>query len=220
VIVSRELGLRLQTARGVVTRRFKTYHLKWQEEELIHLTEKRVGLVLKRDVLLGQLCKDEAWFQWLKQYAGDSPRGWLDLTRPILAAYMQKGKPLSKTEWLDIYRQSPPPLRVDIDAGYVFVGYGKMDVSAIGYKLLAYLYENRQRSCTKSELYYRAYRGLIKEPHAKNDDGWEDVNTWEGMVDTALWRLRQAVEWDKHEGSPLYIVSERGQGKIRLDNVV
>ena len=219
VIVSRDLGLSLQKARGVVTRRFKTHHLKWQEEELIRLTEKRMALTLKREnVSLGELCKDVAWLQWLKRYAGDSPRGWLELTHPILAVYLEKGKSLSKTEWLDVYRQSPPPLRLDLETGHVFIGYGKVDVSAIGYKLLAYLYENRYRSCTKIELYYRAHKELSKEPRTKEDAGWEDLSSWEGMMDTALWRLRQAVEWNKDEASPLYIVSERGQGKIHLEN--
>ena len=219
VIVSRDLGLSLQKARGVLTRRFKTYHIKWQEEELIRLTERRAALLLKRDVSLTQLCKDDAWFQWLKKYAGVSPRGWLDLTRPILASYLEKGKSLSKTEWLDVYRQSPPLLRLDLETGHVFIGYGKVDVSAIGYKLLAYLYENRHRSCTKSELYYRALRELAKEPRIKEDAGWEDFSSWEGIMDTALWRLRLAVEWNKCEdANPLYIVSERGRGQIHLEN--
>lgn len=219
MIVSRDLGLRLQKSRGVVTRRFKMYNLNWHEEELIRMVEKRVSLTLKREhILLGELCKDEAWFHWLKRYSGDTPRGWLDLTRPILAAYIKKGKSLSKIEWLDIYRQSPPPLRLDLEAGHVLIGHGKVDVSAISYKLLAYLYENRHRSCAKSELYYCAHKELAKEPRAKEDAGWEDISSWEGMIDTALWRLRQAVEWDKDESSPLYIISERGQGKIRLEN--
>jgi len=219
IIVSRDLGLRLQKARSVITRRFKTYPLNWREDELISLTEKRVALTLKREkVLLSDLCKDEAWLQWLKRFAGDTPRGWLDLTRPVLAAYIENGKSLSKTEWLDVYRQSPPPLRLDLEAGNVFIGHGKVDVSVIGYKLLAYLYENRHRSCTKSELYYLANKELVKEPRNKEDDGWDDPSSWEGMMDTALWRLRQALEWDKDGSSPFYIISERGQGKIHLEN--
>ena len=219
VIVSRDLGLSLQKARGVVTRRFKTHHLKWREEELIRLTEKRAALLLKREVSLTQLCKDDEWFQWLKKYAGDSPRGWLDLTRPILTAYMEKGKSLTKNKWQDVYRQSPPPLRLDFEAGRVLIGWGEASVTGIGYKLLRYLYENRHRPCAKSELYYRAHQGLAQEPRSKEDAGWEDVSIWEGPLDTALYRLRQVVEWDVREGvSPLYIISERGKGQIRLEN--
>ena len=203
----------------MVTRRFKTHHLKWREEELIRLTEKRAALLLKREVSLTQLCKDDEWFQWLKKYAGDSPRGWLDLTRPILTAYMEKGKSLTKNKWQDVYRQSPPPLRLDFEAGRVLIGWGEASVTGIGYKLLRYLYENRHRPCAKSELYYRAHQGLAQEPRSKEDAGWEDVSIWEGPLDTALYRLRQVVEWDVREGvSPLYIISERGKGQIRLEN--
>lgn len=222
IIVSNELGQRLQTARGVVTRRFKIYHLKWQEPELIRMVEKRLALVLQREkVTLGELCRDGAWLRWLKLYAGDSPRAWLGLTQPILTVYLKKEKNLTRAEWLAVYRQSPPPIHVDLDTGHVFIGAAKVTVSAIGYKLLAHLYENRSRSCTKSELFYCAYKGLSKEPRNKEDVGWEDTSSWEGMIDTALWRLRQSVEWDvSDKATPIYIVSERGRGQIGLKNAV
>lgn len=211
----------LQKARGVLTRRFSIYQLKWNEDELIRLTEKRIALAIKNDLPLSRLCKDSEWLNWLKKYAGLSPRGWLELTRPILTAYLEKGKPLTQTEWLDAYRESPPPLRLDLGAGRVFLGAGEVAVAGIGYKLLRYLYENRQRPCTKSELYYRAHKGLDHEPRSKEDAGWEDIAVWEGPLDTALYRLRQAVEWDPRDGAaPLYIISERGKGQIRLENAV
>ncbi len=220
IITSHNLGLRLQKARGVITRRFKSCHLKWQEEELFSLAEKRLMFALKRETMtLAELCQDRAWIKWLKRYAGDTPRGWLDLTRPILVAYLKKGQSLSDSEWLDVYRQSAPPLRLDTETSRVFMGYGKLDVPAVGYKLLAYLYENRHRSCTKSELYYRAYKDLDKEPRTKDDTGWDNITEWEGMLDTALWRLRQALEWDSRKGAaPLYVISERGRGQIHLGN--
>jgi len=105
--------------------------------------------------------------------------------------------------------------------GHVFIGYGEVAVTGIGYKLLEYLYENRHRPCTKSELYYSAHKGLPREPHDKEDDGWEDIPAWEGILDTALWRLRQVIEWDNRKSAdPLYIVSERRRGQIRLENFV
>lgn len=220
VIVSSELETRLLKTRGVLTRRFSTYQLKWSEDELMRLTEKRIAVSTQRDDLSpSRFCKDPEWINWLKKYAGLSPRGWLELTCPILIAYLEKGKPLTQAEWLDAYRQSPPLLRLDPEAGRVFLGHGEVPVAGIGYKLLRYLYENRQRPCTKSELYYRAHQGLNREPRSKEDVGWEDVAVWEGPLDTALYRLRQAVEWDLRNGvAPLYIISERGRGQIRLDN--
>lgn len=222
VVISSELEARLLKTRGVLTRRFTTYQLRWNEEELMRLTEKRIAFSIQRgDLSLARFCKGPEWLEWLKKYAGLSPRGWLNLTRPILTAYLEKEKPLTQTEWLDAYRQSPPPLRLDPEAGRVFLGWGEVPVAGIGYKLLRYLYENRQRPCTKSELYYRAHKGLNHEPRSKEDADWEDIKSWEGPLDTALYRLRKEVEWDTRDGAaPLYIISERGKGQIRLENTV
>lgn len=222
VIISSELEARLLKSRGVLTRRFSTHQLRWSEEELMRLTEKRTALLTVKDGLsLVGLCKDPEWLKWLKKHAGLSPRGWLELTRPILTAYLEKGKPLTQAEWMDAYRQSPPPLRLDLETGRVFIGWRDVPVTGIGYKLLRYLYENRRRPCTKSELYYRAHQGLNHEPRSKEDAGWEDVAVWEGPLDTALYRLRQTVEWDSRDGvAPLYIISERGKGQIRLENAM
>jgi len=222
IIASSKLEHSLQKARGVLTRRFSIYQLRWSEDELIRLTEKRITLATNRDNLpFSRFCKDAEWMIWLKKFAGLSPRGWLELTRPILAVYLEKGKPLTQSEWLNTYRQSPPPLRLDLEAGRVFIGWGESPVAGIGYKLLRYLYENRHRPCTKSELYYRAHKGLSHEPRNNEDAGWEDIATWEGPLDTALYRLRKEVEWDSRSGvAPVYIVSERGKGQIHLENAM
>lgn len=222
IVASSKLEHSLLQARGILTRRFSTYKLKWNEEELIHLTEKRIALATKRDDLpLSRFCKDPEWVKWLKKFAGASPRGWMELTRPILGAYLSKGKPLTQSEWLDTYRQSPPRLHLDLEAGHVFIGWGEAPVAGIGYKLLRYLYENRHRPCTKSELYYRAHKGLDHEPRNNEDTNWEDIAIWEGPLDTALYRLRKDVEWDPRNGvAPIYIVSERGKGQIRLENAM
>jgi len=222
IIVSYNLGKHIEKARGVLTKRLITYQLKWQEDELQRLVERRLSLALKKeDAALHKLCKDDSWLEWFKRYAGDSPRGWLELTRPMLTAYLEKGRSVTKTEWQDIYRQSPPSLRLDLEAGRVFIGGGEVSVLGVGYQLLRYLYENRHRPCTKSELYYRAHKGLNHEPRSKDDKDWEDIKTWEGPLDTALYRLRHAVEWDKRkDAEPLYIISERGKGQIHLENVV
>lgn len=222
VIISNELQARLLKTRGVLTRRFSTYQLRWSEEDLISLTEKRIALSTQRDDLfLSRLCKDSEWQNWLKKFAGLSPRGWLELIRPILDAYLTKGKPLTQSEWSDAYRQFPPRLRLDLEAERVFIGWGETSVTGIGYKLLRYLYENRSRPCKKSELYEHVYKEYYKTEAAtkKKDDNRSTRIDWEGPLDTALYRLRQTVEWDPREGAdPLYIISERGKGQIRLEN--
>jgi hypothetical protein len=223
IIVSNELGKQIQKARGILTRRFITYQLKWREDELRQLVDKRLSLALKKEeAALQKLCKDENWLEWFSRYAGDSPRGWLELTRPMLTAFLEKGRSITKTEWREIYRQSPPRLHLDIEAGRVFIGGGEVPVLGIGYQLLRYLYENRDRSCAKAELYERVYKDFYKT-HLSTKKKNEERNTridWEGMIDTALYRLRQTLEWDKREDAePIYIISERGKGQIHLENV-
>ena len=44
----------------------------------------------------------------------------------------------------------------------------------------------------------------------------ELAKEFEGTLDTALWRLRGAIEPDPKD--PLYVVTRRGQG-VRLENV-
>lgn len=222
MVVSNRLGAHLLKARSVLTRRFTTYFLRWNEEELIRLTEKRLALATQRDdLLLADLCEDGKWLDWMKKHAGLSPRGWLELTRPILEACIATGKPLSESEWLDAYRQSPPLLRLDVEDGRVFIGWGEADIKGIGYKLLRHLYENRERPCTKSELYYRAHKGLNHEPRSYGDAGWEEPAGWEGPLDTALYRLRKDIEWDTRKGfEPIYIISARGKGLVRLENAL
>jgi hypothetical protein len=220
IITPSELGLRLQATRGARARRFSVHYLRWQMDELLEIVERRIALVLKREnVSITDVCPDKAWLQWLKQYAGETPRGWLDLTRPVVAAYLKKGSKLSAAEWQAVYRQSPPLLNIDLETRRVFVGYGEIPVSEVGYRLLCYLYENRFRACSKSELYFCGQRKLAREPRSAGDEGWEDQSVWEGVLDTALWRLRQAIEWNKADGNkPIYIVSTKGRGQIRLLN--
>lgn len=220
IIAPSQLGLRLETARGVKTRRFSVHYLNWTSDELLEILERRVALVMhKQDMSLNDICGDKAWLHWLKQYAGNTPRGWLDLVRPVIVAYLKKGSKLSSNEWKEIYRQSPPLLSINLETSQVYVGHGEVTISTIGYKLLRYLYENRHRACNKSELYFCGHKGLLKEPRSKEDDGWEDAASWEGVLDTALWRLRQAIEWDKIKGGePMYVVSARGRGQVRLKN--
>jgi hypothetical protein len=222
IIASSQLEYSLLKARGVLTRRFGVSQLRWSEQELVHLTEKRIALVTSRDNLsLSRLCKDAEWIKWLKKCAGLSPRGWLELTRPALVAYLKKEKPLTQAEWLEVYRQFPPLLSLDLETGHVFIGWGEVDVKGVGQKLLRYLYENRQRPCTKKELYEGVYQEYYKTEVSKKDkDGKRSTRVdWEGIMDTALYRLRRSLEWDTREGAaPLYIISERGKGQIRLEN--
>jgi DNA-binding response OmpR family regulator len=73
------------------------------------------------------------------------------------------------------------------------------------YNLLRYLYQNRHRPCTRSELYYLAHRRLEGEPASWRDEHWEHPGSWGRIIDTTLWRLREKIEPDPSQ--PVYVVS-------------
>jgi DNA-binding response OmpR family regulator len=99
----------------------------------------------------------------------------------------------------------------------VFLGYQPIaDLSGSSLAILCYLYSHPDRSCNKEELYYRVLRGLDHEPRVPDDPDWEVPKNIQGAMDTALWRLRQSLEPNPSE--PIYIVSSRGKGIIRLEN--
>jgi DNA-binding winged helix-turn-helix (wHTH) protein len=205
---------------GIVRRRLEIYQLEWSSDKLIALLERRLAVVCQRDTCtLSDVCEDESLIDWLDYYGGQFPRGWLELVRTLVETYVARGakQPLTRAEWLDIQHRHPPRLWLDMATNRVFLGHGEIaDIQPGIYKILSYLYEQRPRLCTRSELFYKAYRGLSYEPNTHDDPGWESTKDWGSVIDTLLWRLRKTLEPDPRH--PRYIISKRGQG-VRLDNV-
>lgn len=205
---------------GIVRRRLDVYRLEWTPERLTRLLERRLALVCGRtQCTLADLCTAPDLLAWLKSYGGRLPRGWLELLRPLVETYLARGaqQPLTQSDWLVLQQRHPPRLSLNALTQQVFLGYGEVtDMQPGIYKILCYLYTHRSRLCTRSELFYKAYRGLEYEPQAADDPGWESPRDWSSVIDTLLWRLRKVIEPDpKH---PVYIISKRGQG-VRLEHV-
>ncbi len=221
ILLSEEAGKHALRARAVQTGRIMLYFLKWQEEDLHYLVDRRLQMVFQdKNITLQTLCTDPEWMRWIRRYAGSTPRGWLELVRPMLMAYDERGHPIPVHGWQEIYRSSPPLLRVDLDQDRVFIGRSEIHLTGYPYQLLRYLYQHRDRACTRSELFYRAILGRDREPRTE-EEGREPVKAWENTLDIHIHRLRQAVEWDTRKGvPPLYIVSERGKSRIRLENAM
>jgi DNA-binding response OmpR family regulator len=59
-------------------------------------------------------------------------------------------------------------------------------------------------------------KGLDYEPRVSEDKNWENRKVWERIVDTTINRLRAVVEPDPQK--PIYLLSERGKGFIKLEN--
>ncbi len=219
-IVPSQIKDSLLFSSGSIRRRFATHDLKWSDELLAGMVERRLALALGRaDIRLKDLSKvrPDELLDWLKKYGGSSPRGWLKLTRKLADAYLAQGQQaLNEAEWIKVSRQLLPPLRVDAQTGQVFLGDGLVtDLQPAAYKMLEYLYRHPKRRCTREELYYRMYLGKDHEPRPF-EDGWTPRKSWNRIIDTTIHRLRQALEPDpKH---PVYVITDRGKRVVRLEN--
>lgn len=219
LFVPAELEPVLVTAGGTSRRRLDSYHLHWTEKELTKIVEQRLALAVgRKGFRLTNLCEARGLRDWLKRVGGMAPRGWLESMRPLLTAYLEnkartkRARPLTEEEWARIRRRFPPPLSVDRTTGRVTVGWQQIeDLSPVEHALLAYLYERRGEICSKREL-YDAYLTLY--PERKPTGEIIVRKDYEGLIDTALWRLRRAIE--PVPDSPLLIETVKGRG-IRLN---
>jgi len=194
----------LSRTHAVSTRRVQEFELHWSEEALQTITERRLTLASGGKITsLTDLCEAPEVSQWLKRYGADNPRRWLAWTGDLYRAYLEAGgeRPLPAEQWAKLRSRLVPRLRITPDRR-VFVG--SMEVTGLSeslYRVLEYLYEHSGEVCSRQAL-YQAYRPDEALPH-----GWENV------METVVWRLRQAIEPDpKH---PMFIITERGRG-IRL----
>ena len=215
----------LLSSAGGPRRRFDFFDLEWTAEKLVELSERRLAVAVDQEQFrLSDLCTqnqhgDKTLREWLEIYGGPSPRGWLDVLRAPLTSYLALNprRSLSLDEWQQIRRQNPPPLHINPDNGQVFIGYGRVkNIQPAAYKLLVYLHAQPSHQCTREELYYRVHVGLDHVPKSHEDGEWQPRKYWERVIDTALYRLRQAVEPQPDE--PVYILSDRGKSIVRLEN--
>lgn len=223
----------LMASGGVRRRRVQPFILQWQTEELILIAERRLACALGKSLTLQDLyasprrraSKSKSNIEvanladYLKQFGGNSPRAWLDLLRPFVKKYLDVGaaRRLTKKEFDAVRRQAAPSLFYDLDNDQVYVGDRLLDgLTKSQRNILRYLYEHRQRTCTKSELFYIAHMEYDKEPRLE-DPKWELRRNVENAIDNQILRLRQAIEPDP--GDPVYILTVRQKG-IWLRNTV
>ncbi len=209
---------------GVARRRIGVHHLRWTHEKLEALVTKRLTLALGQELKsLADLCEDKTLTIWLERCGGHSPHGWLEYIRPLVAAYLERARAgqfnsIPKEEWREIRRRHPPSLILDKERRSVMVGERVVkEVSDSQYILLEYLYENAGRLCTRSELHYRADRGLDYEPRSSSDPNWEIPKAYSGKLDTAIWRLREILEpgyISKKDNESFFIITVKGKGYI------
>ncbi len=215
IVAPVELEAQIACSSGVERRRLEVHHLQWTGEQLQAIASRWLALALGKpaDFCLSDLCVSADLLPWLEKYGGGLPRGWLELLRPLAAAYLENAspRPLTDEEFQRVTRQHPPRLRVDANRQRVYLGYGEVaDIQPTSYRMLEYLYQNRARLCSREELYYLGCEGLKAIPTSTADPNYKYPKEIGGVIDTVLWRIRQALEPDPHE--PIYIITQRGKG--------
>ncbi len=75
--------------------------------------------------------------------------------------------------------------------------------------MLCFLYRRGGEVVSRAELYYRVYHGLDRVP-SLTEDQYEPPASYRNLIDTNLWRLRQAIEPDPE--NPVLLLTRRGWG--------
>ena len=88
-------------------------------------------------------------------------------------------------------------IRIDIGAGIVYKGGNEVPLTAMEYKLLTYLANNRNKVIDKEEIF---------------NNVWDDSFVSDGTLNVHIRHLREKLENDPNE--PLYIKTARGRGYL------
>ena len=161
----------LEGVGATTRRRVGTHYLHWTADKLEQLAVRRIAWVVGCPIdSFRQICQDKTLSTWLTRCGGNTPAGWLEFLRPLVAAYLERSrrgntKPITKKEWLEIRRRHPPKLTLNHEQRQVRVGERvSTSLTEQQYALLAYLYDRAGQVCSRSELYYLAYLKLTGEP--------------------------------------------------------
>ncbi|TAH48785.1 MAG: hypothetical protein EYC68_19990 [Chloroflexota bacterium] len=203
---------------ALTIRRINGFPLQWNEEQLRAIVERRFAAAMgKKEFHLNQLAPPKIVMDYLLEYGGKTPRGWLELVQPLAQAYLEQEvkRPLTTQVLETLRRENPLPLRRDPRTREFMLHYKPLKLAGQTSKMLSLLYERRE--CTRAELWYLALRGFDTVPQHDSDPHWEKPDLWRGTFDTTLYRLRQLVE--PNPDAPVYILSE-GIGRIVLKHAL
>ncbi len=166
---------------------------------------------------------------WLTDGGGVTPPDWLNFAAPLAMACLKlrdkgQARPLTREEWVEARSRMPLRLTMD-DGGQIKVGKRVIGwLPPIEQSVLHYLIKHEGQICSKEELYKNAY--LASDEFVKREETdriqqasdnakrtpritAKDVG-YSDIMDTVLWRLREAVEPDIED--PVFIRTRRGQG--------
>jgi DNA-binding winged helix-turn-helix (wHTH) protein len=215
-ILPQKLESSIAQASGIVRRRIDRHSLVWEEQLLLKMIEKRLGVIFGRDepVAIQKLCKDPDFYNWLVYFGGDSPREWLDLLQPYIKYYVENdlSKPIDDTTSTEIQNSAPLRFHIDDQDYIVKIGGRVVPIGELPpkvFKMLQFLYKNAGKIISKEQLYFQAYLGLENVP-SRGDKMFEEPTSYINLIDTSIYRLRQAIEPDP--AKPVILRTERGYG--------
>jgi hypothetical protein len=201
---------------GITRRRVSVHNLQWTIPKLTQILLRRIEVAVGLELTtLAQICADPDLLAWLERCGGNTPAGWLEQARPLVAAYLEQQRngntaPITSDEWLAIRRRHPPKLSLDRNTRRVRVGERvSKELTEQQFVLFEYLYSHAGETCTRSQLHYLAELKLPSEPHP-GDKLYEAPKDYSGQLETAIWRLREAIEPAPQH--PFFLITVKGKG--------
>jgi len=202
--------------------RLSPYYLRqWDTACLEEVVMRRLQLAMERPFTLRQLCTAPDLIEWLDWVGTPSPREWLEQVKPLVDYYRDHNlkTPVDQKTWYKLRRNHPPKIYLDDEGKRITVGARQISLDKLptkAYEILKYLYRQPDNYvASRAELYYRFYRELDYVP-IPTDKHYELPGNYRGALDTALWRIREAIEPNPSRRNHVLIITVRGHG-IKLN---
>lgn len=203
---------------GFERRRISGIRLRLTPLELQRIVNRRLQLVTgDADFHLGRLYLEDEIVAWLQAVGAESPRHWIDQVYPLISYYVANNldRILTKKEWNSLRQNYPPRFYFDSEKKSVIVGGRVMTLDEVppnAIDMLAYLFDHSKEIVSREELYFLAYKSGNRRIPVAGEPDYESPNDYRGALDTALWRLRNAIEPDPK--FPVLLETKRGHGVV------
>jgi len=203
---------------GFERRRIAGIRLRLTSIELERIVNKRLQFVTgDPEFHLGRLYSESEILTWLRATGAESPRHWLDQVYPMIGHYIAHDldRMLTKKEWNSLRQNYPPQFYFYPDKKSVIVGGKVMTLDEVppnAVDMLAYLFAHNNEIVSREELYFLAFKPGLQRIPVVGEKEYESPNDYRGALDTALWRLRNAIEPDPK--FPVLLETKRGHGVL------
>lgn len=214
-VLPANLESQVKKARGATSRRLISFRLEWDSHLLQQVAEKRLALTFNRETFsISDLCSASGFLNWMER-TSNTPRQWLEQLKPLVDYYIkhQLKKPIDENTWKKLRFEKLPELWIDESRHSMKVGGREIaldEISPQEYSVLHHLYQHTGEVVGKDGLYFLGYLGLSYIPVELDDKNYASPSEYTGLIDTIIYRLRQAIEPDP--SNPILLQTVRGHG--------